>query len=87
MRVCRGDTQSFLKHECETNPWPNCKEDLPKIITAAKDNLQTLFYGALSASGAFAALMLLTVLAAGEAKMSQYYEIKTLGTPQFVSSV
>ena len=52
--MCRRDPQSFLKHECETNPWPNCKEDLPKIITAAKDNLQTLFYGALSASGAFA---------------------------------
>ena len=79
--------ESFLKHECETNPWPNCKQDLPKIIHAAKDNLTTLFYGALSASSTFAVLMLLTVLAAGEAKAAEYYEIKTLGTPQFVSSV
>ena len=84
--MCRRDTQSVLTHECRTNPWKDCSRDMPKIITAAKDNLQKLFYGAISASTAFAGLILLTFLAAGEPRMCDC-EVKTLGTPQFVSSV
>lgn len=74
--------EAFLEKKCNQDPWPNCNNELPRILDTVKANLHTLFFSASTVAASLATLMFLTVLAAGETrKRHEYYEIRS-GIPQ-----